>query len=464
MKSQIGVMGLAVMGRGLALNLAEHGFKVSGYNGNKERLDSFVNEGLESGYDVEGYNDLESFADSLERPRKIIMLIKADAVDDVMLNLLNYLEPGDILIDGGNSFYLNTERRAKHCAAHNVIYFGLGVSGGEVGARRGPSLMPGGDRNVYDLELKKFLEAISAKAGDNGDEPCCTYIGPGGAGHFVKMSHNGIEYGDMQLICESYYLMRRLFGMEAGEIGEVFKEWNKGELDSYLIEITAEILGTTDEETGRPMVDVILGRAGAKGTGMWMSQEALKYHVPLPTITQAVFARDISALTVKGNYSIKSSETPEITTEDIRRALYASKIISYAQGFHLMKVASDANNWQLDLGAIAKIFRGGCIIRAKFLNDIAAAFTRDENLENIMFDEFFGGKLEEYTESWRKVCACAIENEIAVPCFSSSLAYYDAMRDKVGPLNLLQAQRDYFGAHTFERADKEGIFHRNWND
>ena len=457
-------MGLAVMGRGLALNLAEHGFRVSGYNGNTERLESFIKEGLELGFDVKGFNDMEAFVESIEKPRKIIMLIKASAVDDVMLKLLNYLEPGDILIDGGNSFYLDTERRANHCRAHDVIYFGLGVSGGEAGARRGPSLMPGGDEKVYDLEIKEYMEAISAKAGDKGDEPCAAYIGPGGAGHFVKMCHNGIEYGDMQLICESYYLMRRLFGMEASEIAEVFTEWNKGELDSYLIEITSKILKETDEETGRPIVDVILGKAGAKGTGMWMSQEALKYHVPLPTITQAVFARDISGIAVQGNYSIKSVIDTDITAEDIRKALYASKIISYAQGFHLMKTVSDERGWDLDLGSIARIFRGGCIIRAKFLNTIADAFENNGELSNIMFDDNFASKLEEYSGSWRRVCGLAIENEVAVPCFTSSLAYYDSMRDRVGPLNLLQAQRDYFGAHTFQRTDKEGIYHRNWAD
>lgn len=468
MKYQIGVAGLAVMGRGLALNLAEHGFAVAGYNRSSEPTEIFVEAGKAAGYTVTGCATLEEFCSVLEKPRKILLMVKAGAaVDAVLEGLMPYLEPGDIVIDGGNSHYPDTVRRHDACAQKNINFMGLGVSGGEEGARHGPALMPGGDKDAY-AQVEKFLTTIAAHV---GDDPCCAYIGPGGAGHFVKMTHNGIEYGDMELICEAYYLMRKLLGMSAAEIAEQFKAWNEGELSSYLVDITAHILTVQDPETGNALVDMIAPIAGSKGTGMWTVQEALALGVPLPTIAQAVFARDLSAKSdertaAKERYGCEhapfTGSDRAAFLEAIRQALYASKICSYAQGFALLKTASERYDWNLDLGSIALLFRGGCIIRAAFLERIAEAYRAPQPPANLLMDDYFAGKLAAYQPAWRQVVTTAAASGVAAPAFSASLAYFDGYRDAEGPMNLLQAQRDCFGAHTYRRTDKEGSFHFDW--
>ena len=468
MKYQIGVAGLAVMGRGLALNLAEHGFAVAGYNRSSEPTEIFVEAGKAAGYTVTGCATLEEFCPVLEKPRKILLMVKAGAaVDAVLEGLMPYLEPGDIVIDGGNSHYPDTVRRHDACAQKNINFMGLGVSGGEEGARHGPALMPGGDKDAY-AQVEKFLTTIAAHV---GEDPCCAYIGPGGAGHFVKMTHNGIEYGDMELICEAYYLMRKLLGMSAAEIAEQFKAWNEGELSSYLVDITAHILTVQDPETGNALVDMIAPIAGSKGTGMWTVQEALALGVPLPTIAQAVFARDLSAKSdertaAKERYGCEhapfTGSDRAAFLEAIRQALYASKICSYAQGFALLKTASERYDWNLDLGGIALLFRGGCIIRAAFLERIAEAYRAPQPPANLLMDDYFAGKLAAYQPAWRQVVTTAAASGVAAPAFSASLAYFDGYRDAEGPMNLLQAQRDCFGAHTYRRTDKEGSFHFDW--
>ena len=468
MKYQIGVAGLAVMGRGLALNLAEHGFAVAGYNRSSEPTEIFVEAGKAAGYTVTGCATLEEFCSVLEKPRKILLMVKAGAaVDAVLEGLMPYLEPGDIVIDGGNSHYPDTVRRHDACAQKNINFMGLGVSGGEEGARHGPALMPGGDKDAY-AQVEKFLTTIAAHV---GEDPCCAYIGPGGAGHFVKMTHNGIEYGDMELICEAYYLMRKLLGMSAAEIAEQFKAWNEGELSSYLVDITAHILTVQDPETGNALVDMIAPIAGSKGTGMWTVQEALALGVPLPTIAQAVFARDLSAKSdertaAKERYGCEhapfTGSDRAAFLEAIRQALYASKICSYAQGFALLKTASERYDWNLDLGGIALLFRGGCIIRAAFLERIAEASRAPQPPANLLMDDYFAGKLAAYQPAWRQVVTTAAASGVAAPAFSASLAYFDGYRDAEGPMNLLQAQRDCFGAHTYRRTDKEGSFHFDW--
>ena len=468
MKYQIGVAGLAVMGRGLALNLAEHGFAVAGYNRSSEPTEIFVEAGKAAGYTVTGCATLEEFCSVLEKPRKILLMVKAGAaVDAVLEGLMPYLEPGDIVIDGGNSHYPDTVRRHDACAQKNINFMGLGVSGGEEGARHGPALMPGGDKNAY-AQVELFLTTIAAHV---GEDPCCAYIGPGGAGHFVKMTHNGIEYGDMELICEAYYLMRKLLGMSAAEIAEQFKAWNEGELSSYLVDITAHILTVQDPETGNALVDMIAPIAGSKGTGMWTVQEALALGVPLPTIAQAVFARDLSAKSdertaAKERYGCEhapfTGSDRAAFLEAIRQALYASKICSYAQGFALLKTASERYDWNLDLGGIALLFRGGCIIRAAFLERIAEAYRAPQPPANLLMDDYFAGKLAAYQPAWRQVVTTAAASGVAAPAFSASLAYFDGYRDAEGPMNLLQAQRDCFGAHTYRRTDKEGSFHFDW--
>ena len=468
MKYQIGVAGLAVMGRGLALNLAEHGFAVAGYNRSSEPTEIFVEAGKAAGYTVTGCATLEEFCSVLEKPRKILLMVKAGAaVDAVLEGLMPYLEPGDIVIDGGNSHYPDTVRRHDACAQKNINFMGLGVSGGEEGARHGPALMPGGDKDAY-AQVEKFLTTIAAHV---GEDPCCAYIGPGGAGHFVKMTHNGIEYGDMELICEAYYLMRKLLGMSAAEIAEQFKAWNEGELSSYLVDITAHILTVQDPESGNALVDMIAPIAGSKGTGMWTVQEALALGVPLPTIAQAVFARDLSAKSdertaAKERYGCEhapfTGSDRAAFLEAIRRALYASKICSYAQGFALLKTASERYDWNLDLGGIALLFRGGCIIRAAFLERIAEAYRAPQPPANLLMDDYFAGKLAAYQPAWRQVVTTAAASGVAAPAFSASLAYFDGYRDAEGPMNLLQAQRDCFGAHTYRRTDKEGSFHFDW--
>ena len=435
MKYQIGVAGLAVMGRGLALNLAEHGFAVAGYNRSSEPTEIFVEAGKAAGYTVTGCATLEEFCSVLEKPRKILLMVKAGAaVDAVLEGLMPYLEPGDIVIDGGNSHFPDTVRRHDACAQKNINFMGLGVSGGEEGARHGPALMPGGDKDAY-AQVEKFLTTIAAHV---GEDPCCAYIGPGGAGHFVKMTHNGIEYGDMELICEAYYLMRKLLGMSAAEIAEQFKAWNEGELSSYLVDITAHILTVQDPESGNALVDMIAPIAGSKGTGMWTVQEALALGVPLPTIAQAVFARDLSAKSdertaAKERYGCEhapfTGSDRAAFLEAIRQALYASKICSYAQGFALLKTASERYDWNLDLGGIALLFRGGCIIRAAFLERIAEAYRAPQPPANLLMDDYFAGKLAAYQPAWRQVVTTAAASGVAAPAFSASLAYFDGYRD-----------------------------------
>ncbi len=465
-KQQVGVIGLAVMGKNLALNIESRGYSVSVYNRSKDKTDQLVSEA--QGKRLVGTYSIEEFVDSLELPRKIIIMVKAGApVDQTIEQLKPYLSKGDIVIDGGNSFYRDTIRRCKELAEEGIRFIGTGISGGEEGALKGPAIMPGGDEEAYRL-VEPILTAISAKV--DGD-PCCTYIGKDGAGHYVKMVHNGIEYGDMQLISEAYFLLKNVLGMDAEELHDTFAKWNEGELNSYLIEITADIFTKTDPWTGKPVVDIIKDTAGQKGTGMWTSQSALELGVPVPTITEAVYSRCMSALKdervaagkiLKGPKNTGFSGNREEFVEAVRRALYASKICSYAQGFALLKAASDEFGWNLKYGEIAMIFRGGCIIRARFLQKIKDAYDRDPELKNLLLDPYFGQTVEGYQEQWREVVGTAIKLGIPVPGFASSLAYYDSYRSEILPANLIQAQRDYFGAHTYERVDREGTFHTQW--
>lgn len=466
MKQQIGVIGLAVMGKNLALNIESKGFTVSVYNRSRGKTDELLNEA--AGKNLVGTYTIEEFVNSLEVPRRIIIMVKAGRpVDDTIEQLKPYLSKGDILIDGGNSFFEDTIRRNKELEGEGFRFIGTGVSGGEEGALKGPSIMPGGQEDAYRL-VEPILTAISAKV---DGEPCCTYIGQDGAGHYVKMVHNGIEYGDMQLICEAYYLLKNVLGMTPPELHEVFADWNKGELDSYLIEITEEIFTKIDEETGKYMVDLILDTAGQKGTGKWTSQNALDLGVPAQTIAEAVFARCMSAIkseriaankVLKGPEGVKFEGDRKAFTEAVRKALYASKICSYAQGFALLKAASKEYNWDLNYGNIAMIFRGGCIIRAQFLHRIKEAYDRNPDLDNLLLDSYFSSIVQNYQKEWREVIIEAVKHGLSVPAFSSALAYFDGYRAENLPANLLQAQRDYFGAHTFERIDKEGIFHYQW--
>ncbi len=466
-KQQIGVIGLAVMGKNLALNIESRGYSVSVFNRSSDKTETFLSKEAK-GKNLVGTYSVEEFVNSLEKPRKILLMVQAGAPTDATIQSLKpYLEEGDILIDGGNTFFQDTIRRNKELDASGIHFIGTGVSGGEEGALNGPSIMPGGQKEAYEL-VKPILEAISAKV--EGDA-CCTYIGPNGAGHYVKMVHNGIEYGDMQLICEAYFIMKQLLGLSAQELHEVFVEWNKGELDSYLIEITANIFTKVDEETGKPMIDVILDSAGQKGTGKWTSQNALDLGVPLPIITESVFARFISAMKEERVKASKMLQGPnakafegnkEELIESIRKALYMSKIVSYAQGFAQMRTASEEYDWNLRYGDIAMIFRGGCIIRAQFLQKIKEAYDRNSSLENLLLDPYFKEIVESYQSSLRKVLTVAIEQGIPVPSFASAISYYDSYRAETLPANLLQAQRDYFGAHTYQRVDKEGIFHTEW--
>ena len=467
-KQQIGVIGLAVMGKNLALNIESRGYSVSVYNRSRPSIDQLVEEA--KGKNIVGTYTLEEFVNSLETPRKIIIMIRAgQPVDDVIESLKQYIEKGDLLIDCGNSFYMDTIRRSKDLAKEGYLFIGSGVSGGEEGALKGPSIMPGGPKEAYDLIEPVFM-AISAKVDNN---PCCTYIGTDGAGHYVKMVHNGIEYGDMQLISEAYSLLKDVLGLSNEELYEVFSEWNKGELDSYLIEITRDIFRKKDEVTSKPMLDVILDAAGQKGTGKWASKSALDLGLSTPTITEAVFARCISAIKeervaaskiLSGPSKIELTDDKKEFIEAVRQALYASKICSYAQGFALMRAAAKEYQWEMNYGNIAMIFRGGCIIRAQFLNKIKEAYDKDPNLPNLMLDSYFSEILAKYQEGWRKAVAAAIRIGIPVPAFSSALSYYDSYRREQLPANLLQAQRDYFGAHTYERVDRPRgeFYHTNW--
>ncbi|WP_156291826.1 NADP-dependent phosphogluconate dehydrogenase [Oceanobacillus salinisoli] len=466
-KQQIGVIGLAVMGKNLAMNIESRGNSVAVYNRTYAKTQEFL-ENEAKGKNFVGAETIEEFVNSLEKPRKIMMMVKAGPATDATIDsLLPYLDKGDILIDGGNTLYEDTMRRNQKLDESGIHFIGTGVSGGEEGALKGPSLMPGGQKEAYEL-VAPIFESISSKV--DGD-PCVTYIGPNGAGHFVKMVHNGIEYGDMQLIAEAYNIMKNVLGMEADELHEVFTEWNKGELDSYLIEITADVFTKKDDETGKPLVEVIMDKAGQKGTGKWTSKNALDLGVPLPLITESVFARFISSLKDERVKASKVLSGPEAgkyegdrkeLIEAIRKALYMSKITSYAQGFAQMRAASEEYGWDLKYGDIAMIWRGGCIIRAQFLQKIKEAFDREPKLANLMLDSYFKEIVENYQSALREVISVAMKHGIPVPTFSSAIAYYDSYRSEDLPANLIQAQRDYFGAHTFERKDKEGVFHADW--
>jgi len=466
-KQAIGVVGLAVMGSNLALNIESRGHAVSVYNRSRERTDELIAAHPERKL-VPAYT-LEAFVASLEKPRRILLMVKAgDATDATIAALKPLLEPGDILIDGGNTHFTDTVRRNQELAKAGLHFIGTGVSGGEEGALKGPSIMPGGQRDAYDL-VAPILTQIAAKAPDG--EPCVAYMGPDGAGHYVKMVHNGIEYGDMQLIAESYAVLKQVLGLTNAELGDVYTDWNSGELDSYLIEITAKIFGKKDDETGKDLVDVILDRAAQKGTGKWTSQNALDLGVPLPLITESVFARVLSSLKTQRVAANKVLTGPAARPfagdraafiESVRRALYLSKVISYAQGFAQLRAASDEYHWDLQYGTIAKIFRAGCIIRARFLQKITDAYARDAQLANLLLDPYFRDIAANYQAALRDVVTAAIAAGVPVPAFSSAIAYFDGYRSERLPANLVQAQRDFFGAHTFERIDKPGSFHAEW--
>lgn len=466
-KQQIGVVGMAVMGKNLALNIESRGYSVSVYNRTTSKTEAVIAENPEKKLVLT--RTVEEFVDSLEKPRRILLMVQAGkGTDATIQSLLPHLDEGDVLIDGGNTFFKDTIRRSEELAESGVNFIGTGVSGGEEGALKGPAIMPGGQKEAYDL-VAPILEQIAAVAEDG--EACVTYIGPNGAGHYVKMVHNGIEYGDMQLIAESYHLLRNVAGLSVEETAEVFAEWNKGELDSFLIEITATALTKKDPETGKPMVDIILDRAGNKGTGKWTSQSALDLGVPLPLITESVFARYISALKEErveaskvlpkpASYSFEGDKAELV--EKIRQALYFSKIMSYAQGFAQMRTASEEYDWNLQYGEIAKIFRAGCIIRARFLQKITDAYDRKADLKNLMLDDYFMDITKNYQDSVRDVIGIAVKSGVPIPTFSSAIAYYDSYRTADLPANIIQAQRDYFGAHTYERTDKAGTFHFDW--
>lgn len=461
-----GLIGLAVMGQNLVLNIESKGFSVAVYNRTAARTEEFA-AGPAKGKRIVPTYSIADLVSAVARPRKIMLMVKAgQAVDDFIEQLLPHLQTGDLLIDGGNSNFHDTIRRNRYLAEKGILFIGTGVSGGEEGALKGPSIMPGGQPEAYAL-VEPIFKKIAAQV---DGEPCCAYIGPDGAGHYVKMVHNGIEYGDMQLISEAYFIMKEALGLTAQELHQVFAEWNEGELNSYLIEITRDIFARTDEETGQPLVEMILDKAGQKGTGKWASQDALDLGVAAPTIAEAVFARCMSAVKEERVAASKVLRGPDAKytgdrerfIEAIRQALYASKICSYAQGFALMREAGREYGWPLNFGEIAKIWRGGCIIRARFLHRITEAYQRDPDLPNLMLDPFFKDVLERSQENWRHVVATAAQLGLPIPAFSSALAYFDSYRRERLPANLIQAQRDYFGAHTYERVDKPGTFHTEW--
>jgi len=467
-QADIGLVGLAVMGENLILNMESRGFTVACYNRTTSKVDDFVN-GRAKGKKILGTHSLPELAKALKRPRKVMMMVKAgNAVDDLIEQLLPLLEPGDILIDGGNTHYPDTMRRAALVESKGLLYVGTGVSGGEEGALTGPSIMPGGSPAAWP-HVKPIFQSIAARTDDG--TPCCDWVGENGAGHFVKMVHNGIEYGDMQLICEAYNIMKSGLGMSAGEMHEIFAEWNKGELDSYLIEITRDIFAFKDAD-GQPLVDKILDSAGQKGTGKWTGIEALELGVPLTLIGEAVFSRCLSAIKEERVAASKllTGPTPRLEgdrqafVEDVRHALYASKMVSYAQGYTLMRAAAEERGWHLNYGGVALMWRGGCIIRSAFLGKIKEAFDRDPGLTNLLLAPFFRERVIASQDAWRRVVATAARNGVPVPAFMTALSYYDGFRAARLPANLLQAQRDYFGAHTYERLDeKRGeFFHTNW--
>jgi 6-phosphogluconate dehydrogenase len=467
-ESTFGVYGLAVMGQNLARNLASKQVPVAVYNRTTARTEEFMREHGGEG-PITGAGDLREFVGALARPRRILLMVKAgEAVDHTIAELTPLLEAGDILIDGGNSYFADTERRTAELGPKQIRLLGTGVSGGEEGALNGPSIMPGGPREAYD-EVAPVLTRIAAQV---DGEPCCTYIGPGGAGHYVKMVHNGIEYADMQLIAEAYDLLRHALELEPPDLAEIFRTWNQGDLDSYLIQITAAVLAKQDERTGKPLVDVILDEAAQKGTGKWSSQSALDLGVPTTAIAEAVFARYLSAMkpararaarVLGGPRGRLTAADRDAFVDQVRDALYASKIVAYAQGFEQMRAASDEKDWGVDLGALSRIWRGGCVIRARFLNRIADAYAEHGDLENLLLGSYFQEGTARTQEAWRRVVGAAVELGVPVPAFSSALAYYDGYRRERSPANLIQGLRDYFGAHTYKRLDAEGSFHTRWS-
>ena len=468
-KSDIGLIGLAVMGENLVLNMESKGFRVSVFNRTVEKVDRFI-QGRGKDKNVFGAHSLEEFVDSLESPRKVFLMVKAGAaVDDYIEKLIPLLSKGDVIIDGGNTHFPDTARRTEYVQGKGLLYIGTGVSGGEEGALKGPSIMPGGCPEAWPI-VKPILQGISAKVA--GGTPCCDWVGQGGAGHFVKMVHNGIEYGDIQLICECYHIMKDLLGMSNEEMQATFAEWNKGDLDSYLIDITKDILQKKDED-GRYVLDYILDTAGQKGTGKWTAIAALDAGVPLTLIAESVFARSLSAVKEERVQASAILQGPSpkpfqgdraAFLEDLRKALFAAKVVSYAQGYALMRAAAKEYGWDLNYGGIALMWRGGCIIRSVFLGKIKEAFDKNPDIANIMLDSYFTQKLAQAQDGWRKVLAQAMLSGIPVPCMTAGLEYYDGYRCSRLPANLLQAQRDFFGAHTYERTDRERgeFFHTNW--
>jgi 6-phosphogluconate dehydrogenase len=465
-KQHFGIVGLGVMGENLALNIVSKGFSVVGFDLDGKKVEHFAKR--TEGKDALSVRTVTEFLANLEVPRRILMMVPAGkAVDAVIADLKPYLSPGDLLIDGGNTLFTDTARRIKELEGTGILYVGSGVSGGEEGALKGPAIMPGGNLEAWPL-VKPVLQAIAAKAEDG--TPCCDWIGGGGAGHFVKMVHNGIEYADMQMICEAYWLMARLLDMSADEMSQVFAEWNQGELSSYLVSITADILAKKDPETGKPVVDIILDTAEQKGTGKWTAQIALDLGTSAPTIADAVFARTMSAIKQERVAASKELSGPAVRftgdkkafIESIRKALFASKICSYAQGFQLLRAADAEHKWELNYGTISSLWRAGCIIRAQFLGQIKTAYERNPKLANLLLDPYFRDVVTGYQSAWREVVSVSVLNGISVPAFMSALAYFDGYRSASLPANLLQGQRDYFGAHTYQRVDKDGKFHTQW--
>ncbi|MCW8929282.1 MAG: decarboxylating NADP(+)-dependent phosphogluconate dehydrogenase [Gammaproteobacteria bacterium] len=470
-KADIGLIGLAVMGQNLALNINDHGFKLSVFNRTTSKVDDFIN-GSARGTNIIGTHSIEEFVNTLESPRRILLMVKAGEVVDHFIDLLlPHLSTGDIIMDGGNSLYTDTTRRVRTLEEEGIIYLGTGISGGEEGARNGPSIMPGGNKKGWH-HVKNILQTITAKV---DGEPCCAWIGEEGAGHYVKMVHNGIEYGDMQLICEAYQFLREGLSLSVDEIADIFSQWNEGELNSYLIEITSHILRVKDSD-GEPLVDKILDTAGQKGTGKWTAINSLELGIPLTLIGEAVFARFLSALKSERVKASKVLSGPDIkfdySAEDkekyisaVKDALYASKIISYTQGYMLMREAANEYQWNLNYGGIALMWRGGCIIRSRFLDSIKHAYSQNPELESLLLDDFFQQAIESTQMGWRKTISRAVESGIPVPGFAAALTFYDGYRMASVPANLLQAQRDYFGAHTFERVDQPRgqFYHHEWN-
>ena len=470
-KCDFGLIGLAVMGENLALNVESRGYRVAVFNRSTDKVDKLL-AGRAAGKQFVGCHDIESLVESLSQPRKVMMLVKAGPpVDALIEQLIPLLSPGDVIIDGGNTHFADSERRTKQIEGHGLLFVGTGVSGGEEGALKGPSMMPGGSPAAWPL-IKPIFQAIAAKVGPNNDIPCCEWVGPRGAGHYVKMVHNGIEYGDMQLICEAYLFLHEALGLSNDELYDVFDDWNRGELQSYLIEITRDIFSVEDDLADGFLVDKVLDAAGAKGTGKWMSQLALDLGVPSTLVTAAVYARSLSSFKKARGRASKVLKGPSVAPiaaeqrsefiERVRQALYASKICSYAQGFVQLRSAAEEHDWPLNYGDCAMLWRGGCIIRAQFLERIKEAFDKDPNLENLLLDDYFASAVHAAQDAWRVVIATATNMGLPVPAFSTALSYFDSYRRENLPANLLQAQRDYFGAHTYQRLDREGTFHTDW--